>query len=195
MYDASLYALSRAHSASRVFDRLGLIPGSYAVATLHRAENTDHHERLKSIFYAFEQISQNGLPVIIPLHPRTRQSLKNSKFKIENPPYLRRIQNSKLTFIDPVSYLDMLLLEKNAHVILTDSGGVQKEACWFKVPCVTLRDETEWIETLNCNWNFIVGTDKDLIIEKVSVNSFDEQGEYYGDGKAGEKIVKALLNY
>ncbi|MCK5455522.1 MAG: UDP-N-acetylglucosamine 2-epimerase, partial [Melioribacteraceae bacterium] len=76
-----------------------------------------------------------------------------------------------------------------------DSGGLQKEAYFMQKPCITLRDETEWIETLNRNWNFIVGTDKDLIIEKVSVNSFDEQGEYYGDGKGSEKIVKALLNY
>ena len=196
MYDSVLFNIQLAEKRSHILENLKLRPKNYALATVHRAENTDHHERLKSIFYAFEQISQNGLPVIIPLHPRTRQSLKNSKFKIEDPPYLRRIQNSKSTFIDPVSYLDMLLLEKNAQVILTDSGGVQKEAYWFGVPCVTLRDETEWLETVESGWNVVVGTDREKIVNAVGCLNMDNpRPEFYGDGRAAEKIISLITDY
>jgi len=152
----------------------------FYLATVHRAENTDDKDRLQNIFSAFSEMDK---PVILPLHPRTKSKLEGIQF------------NDNIKIIEPVSYLEMILLLKNSSKVLTDSGGLQKEAYFMQKPCITLRDETEWIETLNGNWNFIVGTDKDLIIEKVSVNSFDEQGEYYGDGKAGEKIVKALLNY
>lgn len=151
----------------------------YHLATVHRAENTDHKKRLQNIFSAFSEMEK---PVVLPLHPRTKSKLDGIKF------------NDNIKIMKPVSYLEMILLLKNSSKVLTDSGGLQKEAYFMKKPCITMRDETEWIETLNGNWNFIVGTDKDLIIKKTSVNSFDEQGEYYGDGKAGEKIVNALLN-
>lgn len=151
----------------------------YHLATVHRAENTDDKKRLQNIFSAFSEMEK---PVVLPLHPRTKSKLDGIKF------------NDNIKIMKPVSYLEMILLLKNSSKVLTDSGGLQKEAYFMKKPCITMRDETEWIETLNGNWNFIVGTDKDLIIEKTSVNSFDEQGEYYGDGKAGEKIVNALLN-
>ena len=152
----------------------------FYLATVHRAENTDDRERLQNIFSAFSEMDK---PVILPLHPRTRSKLEGIDF------------NDNVKIIEPVSYLEMILLLKNCSKVLTDSGGLQKEAYFMKKPCITLRDETEWIETLNGNWNFVVGTDKNLILEKISVNTFDEQGEYYGDGKAGEKIVNALLNY
>lgn len=151
----------------------------YHLATVHRAENTDDKKRLQNIFSAFSEMEK---PVVLPLHPRTKSKLDGIKF------------NDNIKIMKPVSYLEMILLLKNSSKVLTDSGGLQKEAYFMKKPCITMRDETEWIETLNGNWNIIVGTDKDLIIEKTSVNSFDEQGEYYGDGKAGEKIVNALLN-
>jgi len=152
----------------------------FYLATVHRAENTDDRERLQNIFSAFSEMDK---PVILPLHPRTRSKLEGIDF------------NDNVKIIEPVSYLEMILLLKNCSKVLTDSGGLQKEAYFMKKPCITLRDETEWIETLNGNWNFVVGMDKNLILEKISVNTFDEQGEYYGDGKAGEKIVNALLNY
>lgn len=152
----------------------------FYLATVHRAENTDDKERLQNIFSAFSEMDK---PVILPLHPRTRSKLDKIEY------------NDNVKIIEPVSYLEMILLLKNSSKVLTDSGGLQKEAYFMQKPCITLRDETEWIETLNGNWNFIVGTDKDLILEKISVDTFDEQGEYYGDGKAGEKIVNALLNY
>ena len=184
MYDSILFNIQLAEKKSHVLENLKLKPKSYALATVHRAENTDNHERLKSIFYAFEQISQDGLQVIIPLHPRTRDSLENSKFKI---------QNSKLSFIDPVSYLDMLLLEKNAQVILTDSGGVQKEAYWLGVSCVTLRDETEWLETVESGWNVVVGAGKEKIINAVRAFKSDKaRPELYGNGRTAEKIVQHI---
>ena len=187
MYDSLIFNIQLAEKRSNILENLKLKPKNYALATVHRAENTDNHERLKSIFYAFEQMSQDGLSVIIPLHPRTRQSLKNSKFKI---------QNSKLSFIDPVSYFDMLLLEKNAQVILTDSGGVQKEAYWFGVPCVTLRDETEWLETLESGWNVVVGTDREKIVNAVGcLNTDNPRPEFYGDGRAAEKIISLITDH
>lgn len=152
----------------------------FYLSTVHRAENTDDKERLQNIFSAFSELDK---PVVLPLHPRTRSKLEGIRF------------NDNIKIIEPVSYLEMILLLRNCSKVLTDSGGLQKEAYFMQKPCITLRDETEWIETLNGNWNFIVGTDKNRIIEKVLVNSFEEQGQFYGDGKAGERIVKALLNY
>ena len=152
----------------------------YYLATVHRAENTDDRLRLQNIFTAFSEMDK---PVILPLHPRTKSKLDGIKF------------NDNIKIINPVSYLEMILLLKNCSKVLTDSGGLQKEAYFMKKPCITLRDETEWIETLNGNWNFIVGTDPELILEKVKVNNFDEQKEYYGNGNAGNNIVDALLNY
>lgn len=186
MYDSMLFNIQLAEKRSHILDNSKLKPKNYVLATVHRAENTDNHERLKTIFYAFEQISQDGLPVIIPLHPRTRQSLENSKFGS---------QNSKLCIIDPVSYLDMLVLEKNAQVILTDSGGVQKEAYWFEVPCVTLRDETEWVETVDAGWNVVAGADLRKIVDTACYfKRPDHRPDVYGDGRAAERIVELLVN-
>ena len=147
MYDSVLHNIKLAEKRSHILEKLKLKPKSYALATIHRPENTDDSKRLNSIFLWLDKIAQNGLSVVVPLHPRTKQEIKvfglrNLQSKIEN-----------LQFVNPVTYLDMLLLEKQAHVIVTDSGGVQKEAYWFKVPCVTLRNETEWVETLESCWN------------------------------------------
>ena len=178
MFDSILFYQKMAEEKFSISDITN--EKEFYLATVHRAENTDDKDRLQNIFSAFSEVDK---PVILPLHPRTKSKLEGIRF------------SDNIKIIEPVSYLEMILLLKNSSKVLTDSGGLQKEAYFMQKPCITLRDETEWIETLNGNWNFIVGTDKDLIIEKVSVNSFDEQGEYYGDGKAGEKIVKALLNY
>ena len=186
MYDSVLHNMEIAEKYSDILKKLNLKPKGYALATVHRAENTDQPERLKSILQGFEEIAQEGLQVIIPVHPRTRQSLKNSKFSIKN---------SKLNFIKPVSYLDMLLLEKSAQVILTDSGGVQKEAYWFEVPCITLRDETEWVETVDAGWNVVVGADHKKIVDAAKFfKRPDHLSDLYGDGRAGEKIVEILVN-
>lgn len=178
MFDSILFYQKLAgqkHKLSDVIDE-----ESFYLATVHRQENTDDKTRLQNIFEAFSELD---LPVVLPLHPRTRTKLKE----------ITVTDNVKI--IDPVSYLEMILLLKNSKKVLTDSGGLQKEAYFLKKPCITLRDETEWIETTEGNWNFIVGTNKELILEKIKVNQFVEQKNYYGDGKAGEKILTAILNF
>ena len=201
MYDSVLYYSELAEKKSIILRDLGLIaPNSvraihelpllrtpnYYLATLHRAENTDNPKPLKSILSALNEIAKD-VPVILPLHPRTKKMIKANRLFSE-------AQGIKLT--DPVPYLDMLKLEKHAKAILTDSGGVQKEAYWFGVPCFTLRDETEWVETIHSGWNILVGTGKKKIVEEV------RQGEgrkrppkkrgIFGDGKASEKIVRMI---
>ena len=159
------------------------------MATLHRAENTDNPKRLKSILRALNEIGKD-VPVILPLHPRTKKMMKTFHFFPET-------QGIKL--IDPVSYLDMLTLEKNAKTILTDSGGVQKEAYWFGVPCFTLRNETEWVETIHSGWNILVGAGKKKIVDEVRrrkrrKSPLKKRG-IFGDGKASEKIVQMIVRY
>lgn len=152
----------------------------FYLATVHRAENTDDKERLQNIFSAFSEMDKS---VVLPLHPRTKSKLDGIKF------------NDNVKIIEPVSYLEMILLLKSSSKVLTDSGGLQKEAYFMIKPCITMRDETEWIETLNGNWNFIVGANRELILDKINVTEFDEQKEYYGNGNAGKNIIDALLNF
>jgi UDP-N-acetylglucosamine 2-epimerase len=178
MYDSVLFNIHLAEKRSHILKQYNLKPKSYALATVHRAENTDEPERLKAILNALEEITSNGLPVILPLHPRTRNKISDFN-----------LSHNSLQLIDPVSYLDMLVLEKQAKVILTDSGGVQKEAFWMKVPCITLRDETEWVETVEAGCNVVVGSDREKIVEAVrSFKTGNPRPELYGDGKAAEKI-------
>jgi UDP-GlcNAc3NAcA epimerase len=162
---------------------------NYYLATLHRAENTDNPKRLKSILKALNEIGKD-VPVILPLHPRTKKMMKTYHLFPET-------QGIKL--IDPVSYLDMLKLEKNAKAILTDSGGVQKEAYWFGVPCFTLRDETEWVETIQSGWNILVGSETKRIVEGVRHEKIKKRHSknrwIFGDGKASEKIVRIIMGY
>ena len=179
MYDSVLFNIHLAEKRSHILKQYNLKPKSYALATVHRAENTDEPERLKAILNALEEITSNGLPVILPLHPRTRNKISDFN-----------LSHNSLQLIDPVSYLDMLVLEKQAKVILTDSGGVQKEAYWFKVPCVTLRDETEWVETVESGWNVIVGSESMSIIKAVEqAQPGASHQDAYGNGLAAERIV------
>ncbi|MCK5554114.1 MAG: UDP-N-acetylglucosamine 2-epimerase (non-hydrolyzing), partial [Deltaproteobacteria bacterium] len=198
MYDSVLYNMEIAKEKSGILRELGLLannrsPSSpdYALVTLHRAENTDTPQRLRNIFKALDEVGQR-MAVIFPLHPRTKKTKEALGIK-ERGKHLR--------LMGPVSYFDMLLLERNARVILTDSGGVQKEAFWFGVPCITLRDETEWAETVECGWNRLAGADTGRIINAIHEASGPEQspswgkGEgIYGDGRAGERIVTILLD-
>jgi len=182
MYDAVLLYLDLAEKKSQIMEQLGLKPKSYALATVHRAENTDQLERLWAIFEGLERVAKEGLPVVLPLHPRTQKQLN-----------ALGIHPKKVQVLDPVSYLDMLVLEKNARVILTDSGGVQKEAFFFRVPCVTLREETEWVETVEAGWNTLVGYDPKRIVKVAfEARSGRESVWPYGDGQAAKKIVSAL---
>jgi UDP-N-acetylglucosamine 2-epimerase len=183
MYDSVLFNAALAEQTSTIMQRLGLKSKSFYLATIHRAENTDDVTRMNNILSAFEQID---LPVILPIHPRTRNSLSSKLTKI----------SENVRIINPVSYLDMLMLEKNARVILTDSGGVQKEAYWFNVPCVTLRDETEWVETVEAGCNVLAGADRQRIVDAVKQNE-NKPTAYnsmlYGDGHSAERICRILF--
>ncbi len=184
MYDAVLQYAELAERKSRILDELGLERQRYALATVHRAENTDDPERLRAILLGLEGIGREGLSVILPLHPRTRKEMQRLG-----------IAPNAIRVVDPVSYLDMLLLEKNARVILTDSGGVQKEAFFFRVPCVTLREETEWVETVATGWNVLVGCNPKRIVQAaLEARPGADSAWPYGDGRAGEEIVNWLLN-
>jgi len=152
MHDVLTENLPRAAS-SQVLDRLKLRAGDYIVATVHRAENVDHGERLQGVVSALDAVSRRFLPVVLPAHPRLRGRLREFSLRPRH-----------VTITAPLSYLDMLWLQKNAALILTDSGGVQKEACWLGVPCVTLRAETEWPETVQGGWNVLAGSDPDAVL-------------------------------
>lgn len=184
MYDASLMFSEIAEKQSDVISRLNLEPKSFYLATVHRAENTDDPATLASIF---DGLAFADRLVILPAHPRLRVKIR--EHGIEN-------LSGQIRLIDPVSFLDMILLEKHAAMILTDSGGVQKEAYFYKTPCITLRNETEWIETLEQSCNVLTGTDpvkiKDAMKRTVSGSSF---GHPYGNGQAGDKIIDLIAGY
>jgi UDP-N-acetylglucosamine 2-epimerase len=187
MYDSVLYNLDLAEEKSTILQDLCLERKGFYLATVHRAENTDDSNRLEQIFTAFQEISAQGIKIIYPLHPRTRKVLANRGMK--NLP-------ANLKLIEPVSYLDMLVLEKNAKLVLTDSGGVQKEAFILRVPCVTLRERTEWVETVEAGWNVVVGSDRSAIVHKAQTMQPPPQSQshMFGDGHAGDLIVQTLVN-
>lgn len=183
MYDAVLYNIRRAEEGSKILARLDLRPGEYYLVTVHRADNTDNPGNLRKILEALAQLS---LPTVFPVHPRTRKALKELKLELGSGTSLLRL-------IDPVSYLDMLVLEKKARKILTDSGGVQKEAYFLGVPCITLREETEWVETIQGEWNVLVGTDPQAIGQALVLDRSDSSRlDAFGDGHAAEKMVVLL---
>jgi len=186
MFDCIRFYAKRAKAVEQItLKRLDIRPRSYYLATVHRAENTDDSMRLTHIFQAFDEIATADCPVVLPLHPRTVKYAQKHDLKFAN--YVRVIQ--------PVSYLEMVILENNARLILTDSGGVQKEAYWFNVPCITLRDETEWVETVESGWNILTGANKSRIIDGVrhGHRQLDESPESaYGNGDAAYQICKVL---
>jgi UDP-GlcNAc3NAcA epimerase len=157
-------------------------PQGFALATVHRAENTDDANRLKQVVEALDRIAETVCPVVWPVHPRTRKRIGEMGWAA-----------SAVTTIDPLSYLDMLLLEGRARFILTDSGGVQKEAYFFCVPCITLRDETEWRETLENRCNVLTGCSQQRILEAAAaVSQAGPWSHSYGDGRAADNILDAL---
>ncbi len=187
MYDAFLTFRTIAEKESAILSELELQPGKFCLATVHRQENTDDLGRLSGIFRAFAEISAADCPFVIPLHPRTQKALQKNSIDFG--------KNSHVWVISPVDYLDMIALESQARVILTDSGGVQKEAFFAGVPCITLRDETEWVETVEAGWNYLAGADTDRIVEtfeKVGNKTLMAAPNLYGDGKASPKIVECL---
>ncbi len=180
MADALAFAVERAQNHSDVLERLGLAEGHYLLATVHRAENTDDATRLRNILAVFDALDE---PVIFPVHPRTRQAINILGYS--PAPHVQ--------LIEPVGYLDMVMLEQSARLILTDSGGIQKEAYWLGVPCVTLRDETEWVETVEAGWNVIVGADRMRIVQVA--RSFTPplaHPSLYGDGETARRCVRLM---
>jgi UDP-GlcNAc3NAcA epimerase len=185
MYDATLYYGVKAESKRQILESLGLKTKEYILATIHRAENTNDLNRLQTIFEGLANLSQK-IHIVIPLHPRTRNCLGkiNSGFRDTN-----------IKIIPPVSYLEMIMLEKNAILIATDSGGVQKEAFFYRVPCITLRDETEWEELVELGWNRVVSPINSSIIVNAVMSHLGCQGrngEPYGAGCAAQEIVNQI---
>ncbi|NVM21052.1 MAG: UDP-N-acetylglucosamine 2-epimerase (non-hydrolyzing) [Desulfobacterales bacterium] len=186
MYDALLFYSDIAEKRASILDRLQIERGQYVLSTIHRAENTDVPARLDSIMLALREIA-NEIAVILPLHPRTMKILLESTQSVRG-----------IKIIDPVSYLEMILLEKKCQAIITDSGGLQKEAYFFHKPCITVRDETEWIELVDAGVNCVVGGDKNNIVEafkNLQSETLDFSQKFYGNGKAGEKIVEVLVHH
>ena len=186
MYDVALHHGSRVDASSRVLAVLGLDPGSYVLATVHRAENTDDQQRLLAIVDGLQAVAKR-IPVVWPLHPRTRGVLQRMGRLQGLSPYVH--------LIDPVGYLDMVQLEKYAAVIATDSGGVQKEAFFYRVPCVTLRDETEWVELVDAGWNRLVTPrSADAVCSAIlaAIGISGKAVEPYGKGNAAQKIAYIL---
>lgn len=184
MLDAARFYSDMADQKSNILGSLSLVPGEYVLATLHRAENTNSKDRMKNILSGFSGCNDR---IVLPVHPRTQKTIE--EFGLVLP--------ANVMAIEPVGYLDMVALEKGARLITTDSGGVQKEAYFHGVPCVTLRDETEWVELIEVGANILVGADsekiKTVMTKDVSFLSAKETG-LYGDGAAGRRIVEFLTS-
>lgn len=183
MQDAALFYAGRAVRPKAD------IPEDFVLCTVHRAENTDDPERLRNIFSALEEISKS-CRVVLPLHPRTKGKLSATGYDTNN---------SHILFIEPVGYLEMVWMLKHCRLVMTDSGGLQKEAYFFDKYCITLRDETEWVELVKYGYNFLAGDDKGKIISLYNhisdKNNIEQKTPLYGNGNAGDLIVETLRNY
>ncbi|QDP39293.1 non-hydrolyzing UDP-N-acetylglucosamine 2-epimerase [Radiobacillus deserti] len=182
MYDAVLHFKDIALKESTILNDLELSKKDYNLATIHRAENTDDPEKLSSILKALQQLET---PTVLPLHPRTKKKIE--QFNLT--PFL----SSSILVVEPLNYFDMLAITSQAKLVLTDSGGLQKEAFMLEVPCLTLREETEWTETIKTGWNQLVGTDTKKIIQfATSIRAPKEHPPLFGTGKAADEIIQIL---
>ena len=194
MYDNSLYFSEIAEEKSDILMRNKLEKNKFILATIHRNNNTDEPERLNALFKALYKISEeNDTDIVLPLHPRTAKLLQHNL----NPELYTRVTSSKhIKLIEPVSFLEMIVLEKNCNMVMTDSGGVQKEAFYFKKPCVILRPETEWVELVECGSAMIADADEAKILkgyEALIHNKHLQYPEFYGNGKAAEFICEEMI--
>lgn len=182
MYDAALFYGQKAEQSSQVLRRLDLESKSYVLATVHRQENTDDPVRLQRILDGFARMAR---AVVLPLHPRTRHRIKSFGFTVP----------ANVKIVDPLGYIDMVMLEKHACLIATDSGGVQKESYFHGVPCLTLRDETEWVELVGLGWNTLLSPAADEFLDKIAtMPAPGVTGQFpYGNGKAAEKVIDAIV--
>ncbi len=196
MYDNSLFFSEIAEKKSSLLKNLGLVNNQYILGTIHRNNNTDNPNRLNAIFNAINKISVSEKMVfVLPLHPRTSKVLQNN---LSEEVYKKTISNTFLKIIPPASFLDMIMLEKNAKMILTDSGGVQKEAFFFRKPCLILRSESEWLEIIKCGLGIITDADEQRIADaynyfkNLSLPDFEP---IFGDGKAASFICKEIIEH
>ncbi|MEO2074864.1 MAG: UDP-N-acetylglucosamine 2-epimerase (non-hydrolyzing) [Bacillus sp. (in: firmicutes)] len=186
MYDSVLFYKDESLKQSIILKTLKLIPKKYCLATIHRQENTNHPKKLKSILEAFQQL---GRMVVLPLHPRTKKCIQ--QWNLED-----LLLAPNILVIPPCSYLDSLRLVNDAEFILTDSGGLQKEAYILEVPCITLRDETEWVETVETGWNHVVGSNTDRILEMIDRLVIPETSPaVFGDGHSADHICRIIQTY
>jgi UDP-GlcNAc3NAcA epimerase len=188
MYDAALFFGEKSDQESRILAKLYLNAGEFVLATVHRAENTDDPKRLAVIMEGLAEIGRE-FRVVLPLHPRTRNALQQ---------YGMSLPAQGVEVIEPVGYLDMVALEKHAAAVATDSGGVQKEAFFYRTPCVTLRTETEWTELVDLGWNRVVPPDDPVLIAdsiRSAIHTQGKDGQPYGDGNAAGKIIQALIDW
>lgn len=196
MYDNSMHFANVAEQKTKVISTNQLQKGKFILATIHRNNNTDEPERLNSLFRSLNDISnENGLDVILPLHPRTSKLLETNL----DPALLKAIRsNLKFKIIAPVSFLEMIALEKNCALVMTDSGGVQKEAFYFEKPCIILRPETEWIELVECGAAIVTDADEKRIkdaFKKLYSAANLKYPKFYGDGKAALFICEEMLKH
>lgn len=184
MYDAALFYGAKADKESQILETLGLAGKEYILATVHRAENTDATERLTAII---QGMADCGRQIVLPLHPRTKARMASLGLDLPE----------NVLAIEPIGYLDMVMLEKNAALIMTDSGGVQKEAFFYHVPCITLRDETEWVELVEAGWNQIVPPlSSDAIVDAISSARMPGKSiQPYGKGNAAELVADKLGSF
>ncbi len=182
MLDAMNYNRAIAEERSRVLEEVGVRPGEYFVVTVHRPSNTDDRENMAAILGA---LGEAGRPVVFPIHPRTRRCLAGHGLLADMPENVR--------VVEPLGYLDMIRLMAHAEKVLTDSGGVQKEAYMLGVPCITLRENTEWVETVEAGWNVLVGAERERIVDAIRhFSPGSRQMRVFGDGNAGVLIRKFL---
>ena len=188
MYDNSMYFSAMADMKSDIIERLGLSYRNFVLATIHRPANTDNEENLRSILRALGDIAASGVDVIFPCHPRTRKMILDFGFKIED---------LGIRLIEPASFFEIIRLEKNARVVMTDSGGVQKEAFFYGTPCVILRPETEWVEIVDAGAGILADADYERIMKAYADLSRREVTfpPLFGDGKASEKILQEIIDY
>ena len=186
MMDVLRVNKERAFEVSTILEQMDLIEKGFLLVTIHRAENTQGYSRLKELVQALLHIQE---PVVFPLHPRTRKEL--DRFGLSSD--IQGIKGTNLRIIEPLGYLDMVRLASSARMVLTDSGGLQKEAYWLGVPCVTLRDETEWVETIQAGWNVLVGTNIEKIMQAVrGFTPPSARPSLYGEGHTAKRCLEIM---
>ena len=195
MYDNSLFFRNIAKEKCDIIKRIGLTTGGFVLATIHRDHNTDSQKRLTNIFRALLDITErNNVKVVLPLHPRTKKLLPTN---LDPSVYERLMTSENICIIPPASFFEIMELERHARLVMTDSGGVQKEAFFFERPCVILRPETEWVEIVEQGAGILADADYDRIMEAYQdlTDKTVQFPQLFGDGKASEKILRTIIDY